>query len=224
MSADPEAQKRVEITRREVGGRATLNPIPRHPLNLPPGSVRSVLSLTITGLFWLILLLPEQNPLQVPLYLYCLLGLVLVFFVSHGHSIAPAGSGHRSPLGLPRGSVRGIILLGTAAVIGWCWHSNRELLLQRLKPTPEMLDQWPYLLLALTGGFFFGWIIRLGPWRNWYWFQDVQAWISLIAMAGLGIEMIIRLFINPTLEKDINAPLWEQILVAIVAFYFGVRS
>ncbi len=205
-------------------GNIMLTPVPRHPLGLPPGSVRAVLSLIIVGLFWLILLLPQENALQVPLYLYCLLGLVFIFFVSHGHSIAPQGSGHRSPLGLPKGSIRAIIFLGTAAVIGWCVHSNRALLLERLTPTPEMLYQWPYLLLALVGGFFLGWLIRLGPWRNVYWFQDIQAWISLIAMAGLGIEVVIRLFVNPTLERDINLPLWEEVLVGIVAFYFGVRS
>ncbi len=205
-------------------GNIMLTPVPRHPLGLPPGSVRAVLSLIIVGLFWLILLLPQENALQVPLYLYCLLGLVFIFFVSHGHSIAPQGSGHRSPLGLPKGSIRAIIFLGTAAVIGWCVRSNRALLLERLTPTPEMLYQWPYLLLALVGGFFLGWLIRLGPWRNVYWFQDIQAWISLIAMAGLGIEVVIRLFVNPTLERDINLPLWEEVLVGIVAFYFGVRS
>jgi hypothetical protein len=43
-------------------------------------------------------------------------------------------------------------------------------------------------------------------------------------MAGLGIEVVIRLFVNPSLERDINLPLWEEVLVGIVAFYFGVRS
>jgi len=202
----------------------TLVPVLRHPLGLPAGSVRAVMSLTMVALFWLLLLLPPDKDGQIPLYLYFLLGLVLVFFGSHGHSIAPHGSGHRSPLGLPRGFIRGIIFLGTVAVVGWCYHSNREILLDRLTPSGDQLSQWPYLLLSLLGGFFFGWLIRLGPWRNVYWFQDIQAWASLIAMGSIGIEMVIRLFINPNMEQYFNAPLWEQILVAVVAFYFGVRS
>jgi hypothetical protein len=201
-------------------------PVVRHPLGLPAGSVRAVLSLIIAGLFWLLLLLPADKDVQVPLYLYFLLGMVLVFFASHGRSIAPAGAAHRSPLGLPRGSILGIIVLGTVAVVGWKMHTDPELLLSRLTPEPQQLPQWPYLLAALVGGFFLGWLIRLGPWRSLYWFQDLQAWVSLIAMAMLGVEIVVLLFINPHLEEQtpINFPMWEEALTAIVAFYFGVRS
>ena len=200
-----------------------LAPVPRHPLGLPAGSVRAVLSLTIVGLFWLLLLLPADMEGKVPLYLYFLLGLVLLFFASHGRSIAPEGTTHRSPLGLPRGSIRGIILVGTVAVIVWCIKSDRELLIERLTPNLQQLQQWPYLLGALLGGFFLGWIIRLGPWKGVYWFQDVQAWISLIAIVLMGAEIVIRLFIRPNMDQEIDLPLFEKILVGIVAFYFGVR-
>jgi uncharacterized membrane protein len=199
-----------------------LAPVPRHPLGLPQGSVRAVLSLTIVGLLWLLLLLPADKDVQVPLYLYFLLGLVLVFFGSHGRSIAPQGT-NRSPLGLPRGSIRGIIVLGTVAVFAWCFHSNPSLLMARLTPTPEQLPQWPYLLMVLLGGFLLGWIIRLGPWKNLYWFQDVQAWFSLVAIILLGAEMVIRLFIRPHMEEELDLPVVEEILVGVVAFYFGVR-
>jgi hypothetical protein len=204
--------------------KTVLAPVPRHPLGLPQGSVRAVLSLTIVGLFWLLLLLPADKDVQVPLYLYFLLGLVLLFFASHGRSIAPQGTTHRSPLGLPRGSIRGIIVVGTIAVIVWCIRSNPSLLIARLTPTPEQLPQWPYLLMVLLGGFFLGWIIRLGPWRNLYWFQDVQAWVSLVAMILLGAEIVIHLFIRPHMEQEIDLPLVEETLLGVVAFYFGVRS
>jgi len=201
-----------------------LTPVLRHPLGLPAGSVRAVMSLTIVGLFWLLLLMPPDKGVQVPLYLYFLLGMVLLFFASHGHSIAPQGTSHKSPLGFPKGSIRAIIFLGTAAVIGWCIYSNRGLLLERLTPSGQPLTQWPYLLLALMGGFFLGWLIRLGPWKSLYWFQDIQAWLSLIAMGLLGVDIVIRLFVNPHMEQDFDLPLWEEILVGVVAFYFGVRS
>src|SRR5205085_1678500 len=166
----------------QTADRTVLVPVPRHPLGLPQGSVRAVLSLAIVGLFWLLLLLPADRDVQIPLYLYFLLGLVLLFFASHGRSIDPEGGSHRSPLGLPRGSIRGIILLGTMAVVAWCIHSDRDLLIARLTPSTQQLPHWPYLLGALLGGFFLGWIIRLGPWKGVYWFQDLQEWISLIAI------------------------------------------
>jgi hypothetical protein len=207
----------------QIPDRVVLAPVPRHPLGLPQGSVRAVLSLTIVGLFWLLLLLPADNDVQIPLYLYFLLGLVLLFFASHGRSIASPEASPRSPLGLPRGSIRGIILLGTVAVVAWCIHTDRNLLIERLTPNPQQLQQWPYLLGSLLGGFFLGWIIRLGPWKGLYWFQDIQAWSSLIAIVLMAAEIVIRLFIRPNMDQEIDLPLFEKILVAIVAFYFGVR-
>src|SRR5690348_17062374 len=124
----------------ETANRTVLAPVPRHPLGLPQGSVRAVLSLTIVGLFWLLLLLPADIDVKIPPYLYFLLGLILLFFASHGHSIAPQGTTHRSPLGLPRGSIRGIILIGTVAVVAWCIHSDRELLIARLTPSAPQLS------------------------------------------------------------------------------------
>ncbi len=203
--------------------KAVLAPVPRHPLGLPQGSVRAVLSLTIVGLFWLLLLLPADRDAQIPLYLYFLLGLVLLFFGSHGRSIAPEGTSHRSPLGLPRGSIRGLMVLGTVAVVAWCIRSDPNLLIARLTPTEHQLPQWPYFLMVLAGGFFVGWIIRLGPWKNLYWFQDVQAWVSLVAMILLGAEIVIRLFVRPNMDQEFDLPLFEKILVGVIAFYFGVR-
>ena len=207
----------------QTADRNVLAPVSRHPLGLPQGSVRAVLSLTIVGLFWLLLLLPADKDVQIPLYLYFLLGLVLLFFAAHGRSIASQETSRHSPLGLPRGSIRGIILLGTVAVVAWCIHSDPDLLIRRLTPTATQLPQWPYLLMALLGGFFLGWIIRLGPWKGLYWFQDVQAWISLVAIVLMGAEIVIRLFIRPNMDQEFDLPLFEKILVGIVAFYFGVR-
>ena len=99
-----------------------------------------------------------------------------------------------------------------------------NLLIKRLTPTATQLPQWPYLLMALLGGFFLGWIIRLGPWKGLYWFQDVQAWISLIAIVLMAAEIVIRLFIRPNMDQELDLPLFEKILVGIVAFYSGVRS
>src|SRR5436190_1513765 len=85
----------------------------RHPLGLPPGSVRAVLALMIAGLFWLLLALPDEYPEKVPLFIYVLLGLVFLFFGSHGHTIGHHITGH-SPLYLPRGILRGSLILVSA--------------------------------------------------------------------------------------------------------------
>lgn len=198
--------------------------LPRTPLGVPPGSVRAALTTLIMAIFWLLLLLPKDHPVNAPLSLYFLMSLVLAFFVSHGGSIDPEDTGHPSPWHLPAGTFRFLIVLGTIGVVGWQFIQDRETLMLRLTPDPTQLKEWPRLFLALSGGFIIGHIARLGPWRNTYGFQDFQAWVSLIAMLLLVAEMITRLFIAPNLEKDVNLYLWEPLLVAIVAFYFGVRA
>ena len=55
----------------------------------------------------------------IPLNLYFLLSLVMVFFVSHGKSIARKGDATPSPLWLPGGTLRFVILAGTAAVFAF---------------------------------------------------------------------------------------------------------
>jgi hypothetical protein len=201
-------------------------PYNRHPLGLPPGSVRAVLALMIAGLFWLVLAIDATRPeleIQVPLFLYFLTGMVLLFIGAHGHSIG----GHLaagSPLGLPRGSVRAILMLGTAGLFAWLYVKYPDRLTQMLKPTEKQLDQWPTLLLTTFGGYSIGYVIGRGPWRRMAAFQDLLAWVSLLAMIGLVIETIWVVFINPSLKQDIDLRIWEAILTAAVSFYFGARS
>jgi hypothetical protein len=190
-------------------------------LGLPPGSVRAVLALMIAGLFWLVLVLAETRPVQVPLFLYFLTGMILVFFASHGNSI---GVGGKSPLGLPRGFLRAIILLGAAGVIGWLYYTDPTKLPQIVTPEPEQLKQWPTLLLTTLGGFAIGHIIGRGPWRQTAGFQDILAWVSLLAMIGLVVETILVVFINPRLNQELSLGGWEAVLTALVTFYFGARS
>jgi hypothetical protein len=196
----------------------------RHPFGLPAGSVRATLALAIAGLFWTLLLLPDEKQIPIPLFLYFLMAMILLFFFSHGKSIG-AGDG-RSPWGLPRGTFRFLLVAGTAAVFGLFYYLHQELPLAKLVPKPEQLTQWPNLLIALAGGLGLGWLVGRGPWRTSYVFQDIQAWVSLLAMLGLTAEILIVLFINPNLKKELklDLSLWECILTGIVAWYFGARS
>jgi hypothetical protein len=195
----------------------------RHPLGLPPGSVRAGLALMIAALFWLLMALPDTYEERIPLFLYVLLGLILVFFGAHGHTIGHHITG-RSPLYLPRGILRAVLILGTAAEIGWLYYAHPNRLVDRLTPDAKQLGEWPSLLMSGFGGFAFGYVIRKGPWRRSPGFQDLLATISLLAMLGLVAETILVVFVNPSLEKRLDPLLFETILTAIVAFYFGARS
>src|SRR5262249_25116980 len=131
----------------------------RHPLGLPPGSVRAVLALMIAGLFWTVLALSATRPeVEVPLFLYFLTGLILLFFGSHGHTIGhQPNAGH--PLGLPRGSVRALILLGSAGLFAWLYQVHHDRLAEILTPKPEQLQPWPTLLMTTGGGYAVGYVI-----------------------------------------------------------------
>jgi hypothetical protein len=208
--------------------RTAPSPPPRPPLGLPPGSIRAVLVFMIAGMFWLYLLLPEpqgqEGKFHVPMYLFGLLSMVLLFYVAHGHSIAPSGSVHSSPLWLPRGFFRLLLAAGFILAVVGANMLHPELLRQRLIPSSEQMEQWPNILLAMAIGFGLGRLMRFGPWKNSPVFLDLQAWVALLAVLGLLANVMIRLFINPKLLDPLEPLLMEAILTGIVAFYFGARS
>jgi hypothetical protein len=197
----------------------------RHPLGLPAGSVRATLALMIAGLFWLLMALPDSFPADehVPLFLYVLLGLIMLFFGAHGHTIGKHLTGH-SPLYLPAGVLRAILILGTAGEMVWLYYSHPDRLFSRLTPDPAQVSQWPALVLSAFGGFAFGYVLRKGPWRRSPGFQDLLATVSLLAMLGLVVETIWIIFVNPSLENRKDPFILETILTAIVSFYYGARS
>jgi hypothetical protein len=209
-------------------------PVPhRHALGLPAGSIRSLLALAVLGLSWLIVLRPapgQKEPLiaeKLPLvfiYLQMLMVLILAhFFAAHGNTIRPAGHG-ASPLGLPRGSVRFVLLLGYLGLAAFLYH---------LRPEFQYPPQGDFvlMLLLLISAFFIGHLLT-GAVRMFssgvlpFWFQDVQAWVALLAMLCLGIILIVQLFINTSvpLEQQLDLPVVEAVLAALVGFYFGARS
>src|SRR5262249_45630689 len=144
------------------------------------------------------------------------------FFASHGQSIRAGGVG-ASPLHLPRGSVRFVLLAGYLAL---------AVFLYRMQPKFEYPSTSALvLLLVLVSGFFLGHLLT-GLVRIFaggvlpYWFQDVQAWVAVLAVVCMGVILIIQMFINTTvpLEQQIDLPIVEAILAALVGFYFGARS
>jgi hypothetical protein len=207
----------------------------RHPLGLPAGSVRALLALMVLGLIWAILVLQDtQNINPPPIYLYYLMLLILGnFFAAHGHSIAGPGSVERSPLYLPRGVIRTILFLGFIGVFAWRYYKDQSWdKLWDLKQ-PE-LGRVPYLAFLIVGTFLLG--ILLGHLIRWsqrgtnvapYWFHDILAWLALLAVIGLVIEVLILVVINPGLPEDRQIrqlPALEVPLAAVISFYFGLRS
>src|SRR5262249_19241883 len=100
---------------------------PRHPLGLPAGSIRALLTFLILGTIAILLLMPKEKGIQVPPYLYYLTLLVIgSYFGARSHTPRPADSLEWSPLFLPRGSIRLLIILGFFGVLGWGYYQDRS--------------------------------------------------------------------------------------------------
>ncbi len=204
-------------------------PHPRPPLGLPPGSIRGIMAIQIALVFWILLLTPtpadSEKAIPIPLNLYFMIALVMIFFVSHGKSIARRGeSSLASPLWLPTGTFRLIILAGTAAVFAFLILKHPDHL-DRLTPSPEQIAiGWRYYLSALVIGFVIGLLVRIMPFRHGWLYQSFQAWSAIIAMSLLFLDMIFRVFINEALPRPIEALPWGTALTGVVSFYYGSRS
>jgi hypothetical protein len=224
-----------------------LEPEYRYAFNLPAGSVRASLVILIMLPFWILLAVPQ--PLgPMPLYLYFLMGMVLMFFAAHGGTIKPKHvEDHPSPLHLPPYFFRILLLAVTLGLLGYRFYvdwNNLDELVHRLSPPLYQLDpndktkvlleggqpvlssQWMWLLVSVVGGCTGGWVVSrlLGKWKEAYWFQDIQASVSILACAGLTVLGIIHLLINPSVTNPVDPSIFEYILTGIVAWYFGVRS
>jgi hypothetical protein len=201
----------------------------RHPLGLPAGSIRAILALGVLGLLWAIVLRYQYGPTEdkMPLafvYLQMLMVLIVAhFFAAHGSTIGPNVS-DRSPLGLPRGVVRFLLLAGYLGLAAFLYYTQ---------PDFEYPPKGSFILLIglLLCGFFLGHVLSgfmrlIGHGELPDWFLDFQAWIALLALFGMGTLLIVHLFINPSLveQNKIDMPTADAILSAIVGFYFGARS
>ncbi len=212
---------------------AVSNPPHRHALGLPSGSIRALLALGVLGYLWVLVLSPGEDgktllatkpqAAQAFIYLQFLMILIIAhFFTAHGRTIVP-GDGSRSPLGLPRGSVRLILLAGYLGLAYFMYN----------KPQFQLPETGPVVLLlgVLISAYFLGHLLTgmmryVGGGSLPAWFLDIQAWFALIGLLLLGVVVIVRLVINTSLpmEKQIDLDTTEAILAGVVGFYFGARS
>jgi hypothetical protein len=219
----------MSATPYDNGTPASETPRPdRYAFNMPPGSVRGLLVIMIMVPFWILLAWPERLA-PMPFYLYFLLGWVFLFLFSPVWSISPeeASTDQPAEFHLPRYTIHILLFVVTVGLLGWRLYSDPsgQDLIDRLSPDPDQVRRLPLLLLSLFAGFLPGWLLTqmLGKWRDVYWFQDIQASVSLIAMLGLAALTIIHL-VNASLLKEVNTDMAEYILIGVVAWYFGARA
>jgi hypothetical protein len=196
----------------------------RHALGLPAGSIRATHTLFIVGLICAILLVNAKQTLAIPPYLIYLLFLALGHYFAH-RSGAAAGTDYH-PLYLPRGFVRFLVMAALIGTIGWCLYNDPAKLRDQFEKSLDALKLEPFLPLCILGAFFLGVLVRavVGRENPPYFLQDLEAWLSLISIVGLGVAVIIHLVIVPSLESAVSMPAWEAVLASVIAFYFGERS
>lgn len=200
-----------------------------YPLGLPPGSVRAIISIVITGMFLVLAIYPRPEgaePVHIPVFLFALLPMVLLFFIAHGRSIRPADGNVRSPLYLPRGTVRVLLAVAFLGVLGYQYFTNHDELIMRLTPNPTDVREVPVLMFAIMIGFLIGHILRIGPWSNWPVYQNFLAWASLIALLLLLADLVLEFVIKPSVQGEFAFDTFpfEAVLSGVIAFYFGARS
>jgi hypothetical protein len=204
--------------------------MPRHALGLPAGSIRALLAFGVLAALWVVVWTFGRENEEIRkrqsitfFYLQSLMLLITAsFFASHGSTIGPHIS-IGSPLGLPRGSVRFLLIVGYLGLAYFTYHTQ---------PPFEFPETQPVLilLLVLLSGFFLGHLLSglirsLAGGITPYWFQDIQAWVALIAVGVLMLVALIHV-INLSLPAGMELEgTWVQaILAGTVGFYFGARS
>ena len=194
------------------------------PYGLPMGTVRGFLSVLICSFFWIILLMadppPGGRPVKAPLGHFFLLSLVFLAFASHPIREL------RMRAVLPW-VMRVLFVGGSAAVLVYVLVTDPNRLATRLTPPTEEMAQWPVLLGCLAGGFGVALAFRSILGRDNHLFMTLRAWVGVLAMLLLLFETLFHFVILPGMSDQPSVDvlkIWEGVLIAIVAAYFGSRA
>jgi hypothetical protein len=192
---------------------------------MPAGSVRALLGISVLAQLWLLALASKGTLPEIFIYLLFLKVLILVhYYAAHGKTLGAAVS-QKHALGLPRGSVRLLMMGGFIGLLFYLWHSNAKFNTETL--SSERLFQ---LIALMLTGFFVGHLLtavfRAPGGVIPAWLQDVQAWAALLAALALGVIVLVYTVINPGLEPDKQLVVdhIEMGLAGLIGFYFGARS
>ena len=185
------------------------------PLNLPRGSVRALMALALLGILWAIMLMGREIPLPLAYVTLVILG---HYFGVRG-AVAPGvegAPGGKSPLYLPRGSIRALIILGFAAVGAFLWHEGR------LEFTPQSTV---FTIFILAAAFLAGFILRkiadfltrgkMTTPRRWY--ENFKAIVALSAT----VLFVLACILGTGGPREQNLAL---LCAPLIVFYFGSRQ
>ena len=193
----------------------------RHALGMPEGSVRSILALLVVLLVCAVMLVPGRKELLPPYLLYLMFLILGHFFAAMKHHDPQ----QRAPLYLPRTLLKLAIIGALGATIFWKLYYQPEDLKEKWMASLDLVKEQWFMPLLLMGGFFLGVILRMVVGHNPpVWAQDFEAWVALIAVAGLFIMALYHLVIAPSINEPPSMAGFEGFLAAIIAFYFGARS
>ena len=97
---------------------------------------------------------------------------------------------------------------------------------QRLTPdVVEFRDWWGTFLAVTAGGFAFGLFIRFVLGRENPVFLTMRAWLSVVGMVMLALELgLFVAFMSAESKPDTFMRYWQTMEVAAVAAYFGTRA
>jgi uncharacterized membrane protein len=152
--------------------------------------------------------------------------LVLVhFFTAHGHTIGRHIS-TASPLGMPGGSIRFVLAAGYIGLSVFLLYNQADFDLPDKGALWSLLLELVVVLVCYFAGMLVTTLVRMvwgepppAP------YQDIEAWVAILALLGLGIVVLIHL-INRTIaaENKISLDMAQAVLSGLIGLYFGARS
>ncbi|WP_439621849.1 hypothetical protein [Gemmata sp.] len=190
------------------------------PFGLPTGSVRGILSLMICSFFWILLLVPWEAQRTAPIAHFFLLTLVFLSFASHPVDAV------RNSATLPW-VLRILFVGGSIAVVAYVGFKDPHRLAAQLTPNAAEIPEWPVLLGCLAGGFGVALLLRSVLGRQNQFFYSIRAWVGVIALFLLLAETVFQFAVLPKLSDQPSMQamqVWEGILIAATAAYFGSRA
>lgn len=185
-------------------------------LGLPHGSVRALLALLITAGIWAWLY--KRPDMEVPSYLRDLMFIIMGHYFASRHAPSSNEVGGPPPLWLPAGSVRTILVGGFLFIGAFLFWQHRIITAGHLNNAA--------VTLILVVGFMLGvFLQKITPKHMPRYVEDTRAIVSLAA----GVLLLLMVFgiiaaPNNRLEAILTRIKIEDILAALVGFYFGSRS
>ncbi|HVS38818.1 MAG TPA: hypothetical protein VMS17_24895 [Gemmataceae bacterium] len=207
----------------------------RHAWGWPAGSVRAILALGVLALLWIVALFhPAGESLKdaqhhLPVFLISLQVLMVLilahYFTAHGKTIGRHVSGAH-PLHVPGGVIRFVLAGGYIGLCVLLFKDQADFQLPKDTSLQWLLIQIAAVLVA----YFVGLLITRGVHLLWgdpppAPYQDIEAWVALLAMVGLGVIVMIHLM-NQSVSTQNQIPLdgTQAVVSGLIGLYFGARS